>query len=127
MAILEVERFVELLAGHGIVSKLQKTKDIIDAKVDRARHSARPFLGANGFREILVSFAKFLKPFFGRRGLIGRPTHDRLAALRQANRNSPKGEYKGGGKTWPASLSFFARFPSNVTLWCRTRLLPFVR
>jgi len=29
-----------------------------------------------------------------------RPTHDRLAALRQANR------YRGGRKTWPASLYF---------------------
>jgi hypothetical protein len=40
---------------------------------------------------------------------MGRPTHDRLAALRQAGRISPKGE-RGGGTTWPASSFFYNIF-----------------
>ena len=60
-----------------------------------------------GIRIILGMNLQILKPFSEDMGLIIRPTHDRLAALRQASRNSPKGEYKGGGKTWPASLSPF--------------------
>jgi hypothetical protein len=37
---------VEFLEGYGVVPKLQKTKDIIDAKMDGARHREGPFPGA---------------------------------------------------------------------------------
>src|ERR1700730_1122556 len=44
-----------------------------------------------------------VKLFLRFRGFIARPTHDRLAALRQASRIFPEREIKGGGTTWPAS------------------------
>src|SRR6266404_4680532 len=52
-------------------------------------------------------FSLHVKLFSAHRGFIRRPTHDRLAALRQASRYFPEtGKPKGGGKTWPASLFF---------------------
>jgi hypothetical protein len=35
---------------------------------------------------------------------MGRPTHDRLATLRQVSWITREGNREGGGKTWPASL-----------------------
>src|SRR5580704_3143010 len=46
------------------------------------------------FTEILVIFFIFTGTFFALPGLIGRPTHDRPAALRQADRTSPKGDLR---------------------------------
>jgi hypothetical protein len=42
------------------------------------------------------------------RGFIPRPTHDRLAALRQASRTFPERGKSRGGTTWPASLLLFS-------------------
>jgi hypothetical protein len=47
MLIFEVEEFLEFLERHGNRSNLQKTKDIINANVNGARHRALPFLGAD--------------------------------------------------------------------------------
>src|ERR1700676_3304601 len=41
-----------------------------------------------------------------RRGFIARPTHDRPAALRQADRTFPERGIMGGGTPLPASLFF---------------------
>src|SRR5882672_1767911 len=50
-------------------------------------------------------FFWFFRNFFPRfRDYIDRPTHDRPFALRQEWPGSPRGENKGGGKTWPASF-----------------------
>src|SRR5258708_26372532 len=52
-------------------------------------------------------FSLHVKLFSVHRGFIRRPTHDRLAALRQASRYFPEtGKPKGGGETRPASLFF---------------------
>src|SRR5436309_1019637 len=53
-------------------------------------------------------FFRRVKLFLTERGFISRPTHNRLAALRQAGRCFPEtGKLKGGGTTWPASLFLF--------------------
>src|SRR5580700_5195679 len=68
----------------------------------RSNHSGTEFY----FQEDSSHFFRFSPELFSLcRDYIGRPTHDRLAALRQAGRTSPKGE-RGGGTTWPAS-SFY--------------------
>src|SRR5260221_1876572 len=52
-------------------------------------------------------FSLHMKLFSAHWGFIRSPTHDRLAALRQASRDFPEtGKPKGGGKTWPAALFF---------------------
>src|SRR5258708_378493 len=52
-------------------------------------------------------FSLHVKLFSVHRGFIRRPTHDRLAALRQASRYFPEtGKPKGGGKNRPPSLFF---------------------
>jgi hypothetical protein len=82
----------EVFEGDGVVSKLKKTKDVIDAKVGGARHGKTPFWERRGSAAILCTFLKFLKPFSGWKSHTRRPTHDRLAALRQADRHSSKEE-----------------------------------
>jgi len=74
----------------------------------RSNHSGTEFY----FQEDSSHFFRFSPELFSLcRDYIGRPTHDRLAALRQAGRTSPKGE-RGGGTTWPASSFYLTCFPS---------------
>jgi hypothetical protein len=47
-----------------------------------------------------------MKLFSGLRGFIGRPTHDRPAALRQAGRTFPERGNQGGETTWLAPYFF---------------------
>src|ERR1700730_14758280 len=59
--------------------------------------------GPAGKRILLIFFSVHTKLFLGFAGFMHRPTHGRLAALRQASRHLPERGSKGGGTTWPAS------------------------
>jgi hypothetical protein len=74
------------------------------------------FTPAQGYisTRILVTFFIFTGTFFALPGLIGRPTHDRPAALRQADRISPKGDLRRRDDL--ACLLFFPKLISKLTL-----------
>jgi hypothetical protein len=134
----ELQRTREVVKGQGIIPKLQKTQHIIWIWRLMARHLEYTL------EERYKDFIK--NPPISQKNLkrnrrfwcfIDRPTHDRLAALRQASRIPRKGNNGGGGKTWPASPFLFLeatssncflrsvfRFSSPATLaktfcWCR--------
>src|SRR5258708_40091478 len=69
-------------------------------------------------RVILVSFFMVSQELFSGVGdYIGRPTHDRLVALRQTGR-IPREGIEGGGTTWPASFFIcFSDYPFTRTTW----------
>src|SRR5437660_5483338 len=65
------------------------------------------------FTKILVNFFWVSQELFsGFRDYIGRPTHDRLVALRQTGRIPREGKEKGAGRPGPPPFLF----PSPVNL-----------
>ena len=94
-------------ADGGIGPNLQKTKDVIGAQVRGASHKLGPawrsFAGEADFTHFFFGNAKL---FSRERGYIGRPTHDRLAALRQGSRTFPERGTWEAGRPGPPLLLF---------------------
>src|SRR5260370_34330388 len=82
-------------------------------------------VGADSHRDSRIFFWVSPELFSRFRDYIGRPTHDRLVALRQTGRIPREGK-KGGGTTWPASFFTFTSLisPSHKLLCARCVQFP---